>query len=110
HAGYAHEPAHPTRAGTGDGGVPAGHEIELTRTNPTLADTDGDGIDDFHEDADADGLTNGEEVTGSKNTKFNNEPTDPMDADSDNDGVDDGTEIANGTNPNVANGGGATDR
>lgn len=53
-------------------------------TNPTLADTDGDA------------LTDNQEVTGSANAAFANEPTNPLKSDSDGDKASDGEEI-NGT-------------
>ena len=88
---------------------------ELTAgTNPTNADSDGDGIADGAEtntgtfvnasdtgtnpgnpDSDGDGLEDGAEVGSHQ--------TDPTDADSDDDGTDDGDEILAGTNPNDAN-------
>ncbi|NDB95355.1 MAG: DUF5011 domain-containing protein [Verrucomicrobia bacterium] len=79
-------------------------------TDPTKADTDGDGFDDKAEtlagtdpnnpashvlnpngDEDGDGLTNGQELTLG---------TDPRNKDTDSDGVNDPVEIADGTNPN----------
>ncbi|HSL56295.1 MAG TPA: hypothetical protein VK866_00475, partial [Acidimicrobiales bacterium] len=82
-------------------GLPDDLEIELG-TNPELADTDGDGLSDWHElrihgtdpnlaDTDGDGLTDGDEL----NTYF----TDPLNPDSDGDGLLDGDEIALGTDP-----------
>lgn len=73
-------------------------------TNPRLADTDGDGLNDGAEanthgtsptigDTDRDGRGDGAEVNGSP-------VTDPLDADSDNDGVTDGIEVQQGTDPN----------
>ena len=62
---------------------------ELTagnRTDPLLADSDGDGRSDGQEDADKSGNVNGTE-------------TNPRAWDSDNDGVNDGTEVAQGTDP-----------
>ncbi len=72
-------------------------------TDPTLEDTDGDGLEDFEEfdehntdplvaDSDGDGLSDGDEV--------NVHLTDPLDTDSDADGYDDGREVALGTDPN----------
>ncbi|MEM7246790.1 MAG: hypothetical protein AAF533_15670 [Acidobacteriota bacterium] len=80
-------------------GLPDFFETEIG-TDPTVADTDGDGIDDGEEvltgmngfitdpldlDTDDDGIADGEEVmtTG----------TDPSDIDSDDDGLQDGTEL-----------------
>ena len=88
---------------------------ELTAgTNPTNADSDGDGIADGAEtntgtfvnasdtgtnpgnpDSDSDGLEDGAEV--------DTHQTDPTDADSDDDGTHDGDEILAGTNPNDPN-------
>ncbi len=83
-------------------------------TDPTAADTDGDGIGDGDElngvpptaptraDTDGDGLDDGDEVSLG---------TDPTDSDSDDDGFSDGLEIDNETDPNDPNdpalGGGA---
>ena len=72
-------------------------------TDPTVSDTDNDGISDGDEvniyhtlptqfDTDQDGLSDGEEISTTN--------TDPLDADSDNDGVSDGVEIALGGDPN----------
>ena len=69
-------------------------------TDPDLADSDSDGVDDDDEisdgtdpndaDSDDDGLDDGDEKT---------EGTDPLDEDSDDDGVEDGDEITDGTDP-----------
>jgi len=83
-------------------------------TDPTMADTDGDGIDDGDElngvpptvptrpDTDDDGLDDGAELALG---------TDPTDPDSDDDGFSDGLEVANNTDPtdpnDPAQGGGA---
>lgn len=92
-------------------------------TNPFVADTDEDGLEDGPEvnatlndgvtptgfaatnpttpdsDAGMGGLTDGindfDEVTGALNTAFGNAPTDPNSSDSDGDGMDDGYELAN---------------
>ena len=84
-------------------------------------DFDSDGMTDLAEhtantfpndaDSDDDGLTDGQETTGSANTAFASAPTNPRDADSDDDGASDGQEC-NGTlntafgnaatNPNAA--------
>ena len=55
------------------------------RTNPLVADGDGDEIGDFDEDYDSDGLTNRQEV--------NDHQTDPLVPDTDLDGLSDGFEI-----------------
>ena len=84
-------------------------------------DFDSDGMTDLAEytantlpndsDTDDDGLTDGQETTGSANTAFGNAPTNPKDADSDDDGTSDGAEVAGTlntafgnapTNPNAA--------
>jgi len=51
-------------------------------------------------DADGDGVSDADEISGALNVAFANEPTDPNDADSDNDGLSDGVEISGGTDPN----------
>ena len=51
-------------------------------------------------DSDGDGLLDSEETSGSRNTVYNNEPTDPFNPDTDGDGLRDGDEIARDTNPN----------
>jgi hypothetical protein len=72
-------------------------------SNPTLADSDGDGLGDNAEiatrhtdptlpDTDGDGLTDGAEVL--------THLTNPLDADSDDDGYPDGIEIQRASNPN----------
>lgn len=54
-------------------------------------------------DSDGDGLTDTEELTGSANHGYGNEPTDPTDPDSDDDQLTDGAEVdEHGTDPNVA--------
>ncbi len=63
-------------------------------------------------DADNDGLTNDEEINGTRNTAFSNAPTDPNDPDSDHDGLADGLEeITYASNPNNVDtdGGGVSD-
>ncbi len=73
-----------------------------TTEAPTVADTDGDGLDDVDEpgagtdpnnpDTDGDGLLDGQEVADTG--------TDPTDADTDNDGIVDGIEVVDtGTDP-----------
>lgn len=74
-------------------------------TDPTVADTDGDGINDGSEtdtdptvaDTDKDGLNDGDELAAG---------TDPNNRDTDNDGLGDGFEVIKGTDPLVADGGG----
>jgi len=67
-------------------------------------DSDGDGLTDDEEnnethtdpndpDTDNDCLTDGEEVHGTRNTKYGHKPTDPLDPDTDNDGLTDCQEI-----------------
>ncbi|MEW6982310.1 M4 family metallopeptidase [Colwelliaceae bacterium 6471] len=76
-------------------------------TDPTLIDTDVDGLNDADEinihgtdpllpDSDSDGLTDGDEL--------NNHWTDPLLGDSDNDGMNDGFEVMYGFDPISANG------
>jgi hypothetical protein len=79
----------------------AQEEVDLYGTDPGLADSDEDGLDDGDEiilgtdpldgDSDADGLLDGEEV--------NTYGTDPLDGDSDNDTLGDEVEVAIGTDP-----------
>ncbi|MFP6865095.1 MAG: hypothetical protein VCA35_04070, partial [Roseibacillus sp.] len=95
-------------------------EEQALGTNPLLADSDGDGLDDGVEtntgifidanntgtdpklaDTDMDGLDDGEEVTGSANTAFGNAPTDPNNADTDMDLFGDLTDISLGQDPTV---------
>lgn len=64
-------------------------EYSLSKTNPTLADTDGDT------------LLDGPEYAGTSNA-FNGTRTNPSLADSDNDGVPDAAENTYPTNPNAA--------
>ncbi|HEY9198692.1 MAG TPA: Ig-like domain repeat protein [Gammaproteobacteria bacterium] len=68
------------------------NELELALgLDPTLGDSNGDGISDGAQDSDNDGLTNGDEVALG---------TDPNDVDSDNDGISDGDEVTqHGTDP-----------
>ncbi|MCK4389375.1 MAG: DUF5011 domain-containing protein, partial [Desulfobacterales bacterium] len=72
-------------------------------TDPDVADTDGDGLNDGEEvhtygtdpnslDSDGDGLEDGEEIT-----VYNTDPSNP---DTDDDGINDGDEVAAGTDPN----------
>ncbi len=97
---------------TDDGGEPDGLEVEggrepIRTPEDDLADTDMDGLRDFEEDVngngvvdpgetdpddpdtDDDGVLDGPEVNGSN-------PTDPLDPDSDDDGLLDGAEDVNG--------------
>ncbi|MGV3563819.1 MAG: hypothetical protein ACO1ON_11105 [Nocardioides sp.] len=98
--GYDNEPTDPRDPDSDDDGLTDGQEINETATDPNTADTDGDGTSDAAEDPDGDGLTNLEEVSGSENDAFDNEPTDPLVADTDGGGVEDGDEVAAGTDPN----------
>lgn len=66
-------------------------EIYHTGTDPNLADTDGDGLTDAQEDADGDGIANGEELLRGTN---------PGKADTDGDGLSDYAELMElGTDP-----------
>ena len=90
-------------------------EFQDTKTNPLLADTDGDMVDDNDElsnangsvtnpldaDSDDDCATDGEEILGTLNGAFGNAPTDPNDLDSDDDGSTDKYELDNGFDPNL---------
>ena len=91
-----------TAAGDPDGDGLTNLQEQTRGTNPTLADTDGDGLTDGAEvnthltnplvaDTDSDGLSDGAEV--------NTHLTNPLLADTDGDTYSDGTEITAGTNP-----------
>lgn len=89
------------------------YEVFSTYTDPTMADTDENGIKDGDEDFDEDGLTNLEELLNetypysedsdndglSDGDEVNNFGTDPLVADTDGDGLDDGDEIILSTDP-----------
>ncbi|MCI8407780.1 MAG: VWA domain-containing protein [Lachnospiraceae bacterium] len=91
-------------------------EIYITGTDPIYVDTDENGVNDGDEDADADGLTNLEEITYGTNAalkdtdgdsltdydEINIYGTDPLSADTDKDGANDGIEVSMGTDPLVA--------
>ena len=63
------------------------YKIGKVQTNPTVADTD------------RDGLTDGQERTGSKNKKFHHAKSDPTNFDTDYGNVRDGHEVKKGNNP-----------
>ena len=101
-------------------------EEEQLGTDPDLADTDGDGLEDFDEidkhrtdplaaDTDGDGLSDAEEVNRhqtdprevdsdgdglSDADEVNTHSTDPLDVDTDGDGLDDPDELDAGSDPN----------
>ena len=69
-------------------------EFKLANLNPTLADSDGDGIADGQEDSDGDGLINLDEIAQGTKLDVN---------DTDSDGLSDGSEVHDhNTNPLVA--------
>lgn len=88
-------------------------EIFVTHTDPTLVDTDENGISDADEDTDGDGITNIDEYKYgtrldtldtdndglSDGEEVNNYGTDPTLYDTDGDGLSDGDEIKLGLNP-----------
>lgn len=88
-------------------------EIYQTETDPLLDDTDGNGTEDGNEDADADGLTNLEELKiGTDLTKLDSDndglsdkdevglyKTNPIKKDTDDDSISDGNEILLGLDP-----------
>lgn len=107
-------PGDPEALGTGgdfDGDGLNDEDEYAADTDPTMSDTDGDGLTDGIEadptepgytgtnalvgDTDEDGRNDGDEVNGDP-------VTDPLDRDSDDDGVVDGVEISKGTDPNIA--------
>jgi uncharacterized repeat protein (TIGR02543 family) len=67
-------------------------EVELADTDPLRTDTDGNGTSDADDDKDGDGLSNYDEVT-----VYN---TDLRSPDSDGDGFSDGEEVERGSGPN----------
>ena len=73
-----------TLADTDGDGIEDFDELTVTMTDPVLFDTDGDGVSDGDEDPDGDGLTNIEELKSG---------TVPNVADTDGDGLTDGTEV-----------------
>lgn len=105
---------------TGDNDGLSNEDEETIGTNPTLADTDGDLINDGPEftgqlnvafgneptspklaDSDGDGLNDHQEINGTLNTAFSNQPTNPNAADTDTDGFSDRAEVVfYATNPN----------
>jgi len=91
-----------------------GEELFSFGTDPAKYDTDGNGVSDFDEDLDQDGLSNGREkqygtvpykpdtdedtlTDGDEADKYH---TDPLSADTDQDGLDDADEDHFGTDPN----------
>ena len=99
---------------------------DRTKTDPTKADTDGDGLSDAVEtntgtyvsatntgtdpkkaDTDKDGLADGVETNTGVLVDEENTGTNPLNKDSDGDGYFDGGEIVSGTNPNDKNSKGA---
>ena len=98
---YALQPGSVALAGTDSDGDGLSNAQEFTRgSNPRLADTDGDGLNDNVEtaanaltaDSDGDGLSDGAEVNAPI-------PTNPNLADTDNDGVSDRIEVSRHTDP-----------
>ena len=94
-------------------GVSDEDEILILRTDPTLADTDENGINDDQDDPDADGLRNIEEIdlktesqkadtdgdTLSDGDEVKTYHTDPLSDDTDEDGLNDNVELALGLDP-----------
>lgn len=103
----------PNESDTDGDGLSNYVEIYATGTEPTMADSDEDGISDADEDADEDGLTNRTELLcGTDLTKKDTDSdglsdfeettiynTDPVNYDSDGDTLSDGDEIYLGLNP-----------
>ena len=91
------------------------YEVFVTYTDPTMADTDENGVSDADEDFDEDNLTNFEEFINKTNPYIDDMDndglsdgdeikvygTDPLVADTDGDELEDGDEIILGTNPLV---------
>ena len=92
----------PTLSDTDGDGLSDGNEVHLHLTDPTAADTDSDGLDDFEEvtqygtnPTSAD--TDGDGLSDGK--EINTHGTDPLSEDSDGDGLTDGWEVEFGFNP-----------
>ena len=93
--------------------LPDGYEALTLGTDPTKPDTDENGVSDYDEDFDNDGLSNGQEYElgtepynedtdgdGLKDgEEINTYGTDPLKVDTDDDGLDDGDEIYFETDP-----------
>ena len=116
-------------SGTGDfdgDGLTDLDEYEETKTNPIVADTDGDGLldgvetgtgtyvsatntgtDPKNADSDGDGLVDGVETNSGILVDEEDTGTDPNNADTDGDDYTDGGEIAGGTDPHDPNSKGA---
>ena len=78
--------SNPFNADTDGDGLTDAQEVNLTHTNPKLADSNSNGTNDALDDQDSDGLTNLAEIT--------QYGTDPIKVDTDNDGINDGAEVA----------------
>mgnify|MGYP002624860346 CR=1 FL=1 len=94
--------------------LPDGYEVLTLGTDPLKPDTDDNGISDYDEDFDGDGLTNGQEYELGTNPyvedtdgdnlldgdEINTYFTNPLEVDTDGDGLNDDDEIYFGTDPN----------
>lgn len=103
----------PKNSDTDGDGLSDFYEVYLFNTNPLLKDTDGNGVIDSLEDADEDGLSNGEEIKKGTNPlsedtdadgltdieEINQYKTDPLKADTDEDTLLDGSEVKLGFDP-----------
>lgn len=101
------------KADTDADGLSDWHEVYVTGTEPTLYDTDGNGVSDGDEDADGDGLNNVGEIgygtdllkSDTDNDGLNDHEevtvygTNPLKYDTDGDGASDGWEVANDYDP-----------
>ncbi|ADU23853.1 amidase domain-containing protein [Ruminococcus albus] len=104
----------PYEADTDGDLLPDGYEVLSLGTDPLKIDTDNNGVSDYDEDYDEDGLSNGREYeigtrpyaddTDGDNLKDGEEGdkyyTDPLEMDTDKDGLNDDDEIYFGTDPN----------
>ena len=104
----------PYNADTDGDGLPDGYEVYSTQTNPTLWDTEGDGVCDANRDTDYDKITNIDEyrlgtrpdladTDGDGLTDYDEVyvyHTDPLLVDTDGDGLTDYEEILLGLDPN----------
>ena len=103
----------PYEADTDGDLLPDGYEVLSLGTDPLKIDTNDNGVSDYDEDFDTDGLSNGQEYeigtrpyssdTDGDNLKDGDEVntyfTDPLKVDTDKDGLDDDDEIYFGTDP-----------
>ena len=103
----------PTLKDTDEDGLSDYEEVNVTQTNPSMADTNGNGTNDGADDEDGDKLANREEIDGGTNplaadsdndrlddyVEKNTYGSDPLAVDTDSDTIDDGKEVELGLSP-----------